>query len=70
MTLSMLYLRLTLLSAFAVLVLVCLSYAHSGTNENEAVVALKGRSGCISSSARTVTGNNEIKNSVTEKICN
>jgi hypothetical protein len=69
MTLSMVYLRLTLLSAFAVLVLVCITYAHSGPNESEAIVALKGRSDCILSSARTVTGSNEVKNSAPEKTC-
>ena len=70
----MLYLRLTLLSAFAIIALVCITYAHSGNNERTAVATLKGRpglaSGCISPSTRAVTGTSEIKNSLLEKTCN
>jgi hypothetical protein len=51
MTLSMVYLRLTLLSAFAIIVLVCISYAHSNNYDNDAIVTLKARSGCLSKSA-------------------
>lgn len=74
MSLSMLYLRLTLISAFAVIALACITYAHSGNNETATVATLKGRSGlasgCITPSSRAVTGTSEIKNSILEKTCN
>lgn len=74
MSLSMLYLRLTLISAFAVIALVCITYAHSGNNNNEssAVATLKGRpglaSGCIAPGSRAVTGTSDLK--TLEKSCN
>jgi hypothetical protein len=73
MTLSMLYLRLTLLSAFAVLVLICISYAHSSSYEHTTIATLKDSPGvtntCISSSGQATTRNREIKTSSLEKSC-
>lgn len=72
MSLSMLYLRLTLISAFAVIALVCITYAHSGSNETTTVATLKGRagftSGCVTPGSRAVTG--EVKNPLSDKTCN